>query len=167
MKTLVLIRHAKSSWNHPGLDDFERPLNKRGRRDAPFMGNLLKEKKFYPDVIIASPAVRAADTSRFISEAISYPPALIRFNESIYEADVTTLSAIIRDMENTLEHLVLVGHNPSISSLANLVAPDSVNHMPTCAAHWTELDIATWKDFSVDCGRLVYFEYPKKYHIPG
>ncbi|TFG98409.1 MAG: histidine phosphatase family protein [Calditrichales bacterium] len=167
MKTLVLIRHAKSSWDHPDLDDFERPLNKRGRRDAPFMGNLLKEKKFSPDLIIASPAVRASDTSRIIADALSYPQSRIQFDESIYEADVSNLSVIIRETQNAVQRLILVGHNPSISFLANLVTPNSASHLPTCAVHWTELGITTWKDFTAGCGRLVHFEYPKKYRISG
>ena len=85
MKTLYLVRHAKSSWKYPNLDDFERPLNKRGRKSAPFMGKILKKLKVAPDLIISSPANRTAMTARIIADMINYPLEKIRYSESIYE----------------------------------------------------------------------------------
>ena len=85
MKTLYLVRHAKSSWKYPNLDDFERPLNKRGRKNAPFMGKVLKELKVSPDLIISSPANRAAMTARIIAGKINYPLENILYSETIYE----------------------------------------------------------------------------------
>ena len=85
MKTLYLARHAKSSWKYPDLDDFERPLNKRGRRNAPFMGKILKNLKVTPDLITSSPANRAAMTARIMADIIKYPLEKIRYSENIYE----------------------------------------------------------------------------------
>ena len=91
MKTLYLVRHAKSSWKYPNLDDFERPLNKRGRRNAPFMGKILKKLKVAPDLVISSPANRAATTARTIAGNIDYPLDKIRYSEIIYSFNENAL----------------------------------------------------------------------------
>ena len=99
MKTIYLARHAKSSWDYPELDDFERPLNDRGRRDAPFMGSMLKKLKIKPDAIVSSPATRAATTARIFANQLSYPLEHIYYNEILYGADQTELCELIKTVQ--------------------------------------------------------------------
>ncbi|MCK5032034.1 MAG: histidine phosphatase family protein, partial [Calditrichia bacterium] len=109
MKTLYLLRHAKSSWDNPELDDFERPLNKRGHHDAPLIGNLLEKLNISPDLIISSPAIRASMTARIIADAIKYPLDRIRYDENIYEAGEMDLLEVIYAVDDTVDKLMLVG----------------------------------------------------------
>ena len=141
MKTIYLVRHAKSSWKYPNLDDFERPLNKRGRKNAPFMGKVLKKLKVAPDLVISSPANRAATTARIIAAAINYPLKNIRYNEAIYEFS-----------ENALIH-----------GLANYIGDQPIGNIPTCGVFCAELNISSWKKISEHCGKLKFFEFPKKH----
>jgi phosphohistidine phosphatase len=113
MKTLYLVRHAKSSWKYPNLDDFERPLNKRGRKNAPFMGTILKKLKVAPDLLISSPANRAAITARIIAAKINYPLEKIRYRESIYEFSEDALIHVIKQIDDSVNKAMIVGHNPA------------------------------------------------------
>ena len=122
MKTLYLIRHAKSSWKHPELTDFERPLNKRGRSDAPKMGRLLEKRKIIPDVFISSPAIRAAMTARIIADKLNYPLSDIQYADQIYEANAQELYDIIAGTDDQYSSAMLVGHNPGMTFLANSVS---------------------------------------------
>ncbi|MGD8524014.1 MAG: histidine phosphatase family protein, partial [Desulfobacterales bacterium] len=121
MKTLYLVRHAKSSWKYPNLDDFERPLNKRGRKNAPFMGKVLKKLKVAPDLVISSPANRAATTARIIAAAINYPLENIVYSEAIYEFSENALIHVIKQIEDSVNNTMVVGHNPAINGLANYI----------------------------------------------
>ena len=113
MKSLYLVRHAKSSWKNPNLDDFERPLNKRGRKNAPFMGKVLKKLKVAPDLVISSPANRAATTARIIAAAINYPLKNIRYSEAIYEFGENALIHVVKQIDDTVNKAMVVGHNPA------------------------------------------------------
>jgi phosphohistidine phosphatase len=121
MKTLYLVRHAKSSWKYPNLDDFERPLNKRGRKNAPFMGTILKKLKVAPDLLISSPANRAAITARIIAAKINYPLEKIRYRESIYEFSEDALIHVIKQIDDSVNKAMIVGHNPATNGLANYI----------------------------------------------
>jgi len=161
MKKLYLVRHAKSSWKYPDLDDFERPLNHRGKKDAPIMGHWLRSKKIIPDLIISSPALRASMTARIISETLSYPVERIKYKDQIYESGLTALFNIIGKSEESVKSLMLVGHNPGITSLANALSDIYVENIPTCGIYALNLDIAKWADITDKCGVLKFFEYPK------
>ncbi|HGY11795.1 MAG TPA: histidine phosphatase family protein, partial [Desulfobacterales bacterium] len=119
MKTIYLVRHAKSSWKYPDLDDFERPLNKRGRKNAPFMGTILKKLKVAPDLIISSPANRAAATARIIANKIRYPLEKIRYSENIYEFSANVLIHFIQQIDDDANKVMVVSHNPALTDLAN------------------------------------------------
>ncbi len=163
MKTLYLARHAKSSWKYPKLDDFERPLNKRGRRNAPFMGGILEKLNVSPDLIISSPANRAAMTARILADAIDYSLENIQYSEAIYEFSEYALIEVVKQIDDAVKAVMLVGHNPAITGLANTVGDQPISNIPTSAVFCADLDIASWADIYEDCGQMKFFEYPKKY----
>ncbi len=163
MKTIYLVRHAKSSWKYPNLDDFERPLNKRGRKNAPFMGTILKKLKVAPDLIISSPANRAAMTARIIADKISYPLEKIRYSESIYEFSEDALIPVIKQIDDRVNKAMVVGHNPAANGLANYIGDRPISNIPTCGVCCVELDISSWAKISDHCGKVKFFEYPKKH----
>ena len=165
MKTLYLARHAKSSWKYPKLDDFERPLNKRGRKNAPLMGTVLAKLKVAPDLIISSPANRAAMTARVLAAAIDYPLENIQYSEAIYEFSEFALIEVIQQIDDELKAVMLFGHNPGITGLANYVGNQSISNIPTCGVFCAELNISSWADISEQCGKMIFFEFPKKHVI--
>lgn len=162
MKTLCLVRHAKSSWKYPNLDDFERPLNKRGHKNAPFMGRILKKLKVAPDLIISSAANRAAMTARIIAAALDYPLENIRFSEAIYEFGEKALVNVVKQIDDAVNQAMVVGHNPAINGLANFIGDQPISNIPTCGVFCVELDISAWANINAHCGKLKFFEYPKK-----
>jgi phosphohistidine phosphatase len=165
MKTLCLLRHAKSSWKYPELEDFERPLNRRGRKDAPLMGKILKDKlKFNFDLIVSSPASRATVTTRIIADVLHQPGDQISFSNLLYAASTQTLITFIKNIEDRVEQLLLVGHNPELTSLANMLTDYHVSNIPTCGLFGMELKISSWSKISEKCGKFLFFEYPKKYY---
>jgi phosphohistidine phosphatase len=163
MKNLYLVRHAKSSWKFPALDDFERPLNKRGRKNAPFMGNVLKKLKVAPDLVISSPANRAATTARIIAAAINFPLENIRYSETVYEFSENALIPVVQQIDDAVKKAMIVGHNPAINGLANYIGDQPIGNIPTCGAYCVRLDITSWIEISERCGKLEFFEFPKKH----
>lgn len=163
MKTLYIVRHAKSSWKDQKLDDFERPLNKRGRKNAPFMGATLKKRGVMPDFIMASPANRAAMTARIIAFQIDYPLEEIFYDESLYGIGARDAIDLIKVINDDVSRLMLVGHNPGLTSLANRLGDDPVSNIPTCGVYAVRLDISSWEKMNDRCGKTEFFEYPKKY----
>jgi phosphohistidine phosphatase len=163
MKTLYLVRHAKSSWKYPKLDDFERPLNKRGRKNAPFMGRLLQELNVAPDLVISSPANRAAMTARIIAAALDYPLEDIRYNETIYEFGEMALIDVVKKIDDAVNQAMVVGHNPATNGLANYIGDQPVGNIPTCGVFCVELDVSSWENIKAHCGTVKFFEYPKKH----
>ena len=165
MKTLYLVRHAKSSWKYPNLDDFERPLNKRGRKNAPFMGSILKKLKVAPDIVISSPANRAAMTARMIAAKINYPFEKIRYSESIYEFSEDALIPVIKQIDDRVNKAMVVGHNPATNGFANYIGDQPIGNIPTCGVFCVELDISSWAKVKEQCGKLKFFEFPKKHTL--
>lgn len=163
MKTLYLVRHAKSSWKYPNLDDFERPLNKRGRKSAPIMGKILKKLKVTPDLVISSPANRAAMTARIIAASINYPLENIRYSEAIYEFSENTLIHVVKQIDDAVNKAMVVGHNPAINGLADYIGDQPIGNIPTCGAICVELDISSWAKINEHCGKLKFFEFPRKH----
>ncbi|MFW0693174.1 SixA phosphatase family protein [Aliarcobacter butzleri] len=162
MKKLVLIRHAKSDWSNPFLDDFLRPLNKRGEKNAPLMANLLKEKNIRPDLIISSPSLRTKQTLEYFIKKLNYDDE-VRFEESIYEAPYENLLKVIKDIPNIYKIVFLIGHNPGLCDLTNFLVDKSFENIPTCGIVEIDFDVKNWKDISKENSNLISFEYPKKY----
>jgi phosphohistidine phosphatase len=163
MKTLYLIRHAKSSWDYPDLEDFERPLSKRGRKSALLMGTILKKLNAAPDLVLSSPANRAAMTARMIADAIHYPLDRIQYTETIYLSDETVLIQVIQNMNDSVKRAMLIGHNPGLTGLANTIADEPINDIPTGGVCCMDLDIASWEEIREHGGKLRFFEFPKKH----
>lgn len=163
MKVLYLIRHAKSSWDDPLLEDIKRPLNKRGLRDAPFMATLLKGKGVLPDKIISSPAVRAHTTARYFAEAFEIPVDDIEVNPKIYEAYSEDVLEVVQFLPSDWNTVLLFGHNPTFTSLANLFSEDYISNVPTCGICKLQGEIESWEDFDTRNINLVEMYYPKQY----
>lgn len=144
VRELILVRHAKSSWRDPSLDDHSRPLNKRGKRDAPEMGDRLARLGYKPDLIISSTAVRALETARTIARKLGYPRERILEEEGIYHASVEGLIGVISNVDDSVETLMLFGHNPGFTQLANLLGPRGIFNMPTCAVLHLRFDTMSW-----------------------
>jgi phosphohistidine phosphatase len=159
MKTLFVLRHAKSSWDDPDLADFDRPLNDRGRSTAPFMGEVMNRNGFSPDIIVSSPAVRARDTARLVKDAGEHT-AEIRFEEGIYEASPQTLKQIVAAIDDGNRSAMLVGHNPGMEGFIQLLT-GRVERMPTAALAIIDLDIATWSKIESGSGVLRNVIRPK------
>ena len=145
------------------MDDFERPLNKRGRKNAPFMGKVLKKLKVAPDLVLSSPANRAAMTARIIAASITYPLENIRYNEAIYESSESALIHVVKRIDDAVNKAMVVGHNPAINGMANYIADQSISNIPTCGVFCVDLDISSWTKISEHCGKLKFFEFPKKH----
>jgi phosphohistidine phosphatase len=144
MKTLFLIRHAKSSWDDPNLPDRSRPLAARGERDAATMGKRLSQRHVRPDLIVSSPAVRALSTARVIAKALDYKPKAIVVDARLYATTDDVLIAVIEALDVTVDCVVLVGHNPEFTELAHYFSSE-ITGMPTCAVAEFEFKAKTWK----------------------
>lgn len=164
MKRLYLIRHAKSSWKKKDLADFDRPLNKRGKHDAPLMGTRLKKINLNPDVLISSPARRALSTAKFISDKINYPAKKIIEQIQLYLAEVPELLDIVRNLDGTINDAVMVGHNPGMTDFTNFLTDEDIENIPTCGVVCIELLIEEWKYVDQSLGTLLFFDYPKKHY---
>jgi phosphohistidine phosphatase len=160
MKTLYLTRHAKSSWKQPELSDFERPLNKRGKRDAPFMGEILEKKGINPDLIISSPAKRAKKTAIAIAEKLGYKTKKILYDENIYEASNRELVSIVKQFDDNCNSVIMFGHNPGLTMLHNFLCGYYIDNIPTCGVVALEFN-SSWKDLREKTGKLLFFEHPK------
>ncbi len=155
-KILYIARHAKSSWDDMSLSDFERTLNARGKRDAPFMANHLREKSITPDLILSSPAKRAKKTARHYHEALG---GELRFDESIYEASTMTLYTLIKEAFQSVESVMIVGHNPGFTALNDMFSDKSIYNIPTSGVVAITFD----GEVAPQKGKQLFFEYPKKY----
>ena len=164
MKTVILVRHAKSSWKDPDLKDFDRPLNKRGKRDAPFMGKKLRERRVHPDLILSSPAMRARQTARMVAEAIGYPNKKILYDEAIYHSPAQPLLEMVRKQDDANDTIMLIGHNPGFNDLADMSLKDGpAEKMPTAGVYCIRFGVKRWREVREGTGDPDFFDYPKRY----
>lgn len=162
MKTLYLLRHAKSSWDYPDLKDHDRPLNKRGKRDATLMAKVLKKSGAGPDLIISSTAVRALEFARIIADEFGYKKKHIDLTRDLYMADEDQMLGVVRSLPDELDTVFMIGHNPDITYFANSLSNSSIDNIPTSGVVKIEFDTGKWSDTGFGKGRLVSFDYPKK-----
>ncbi len=160
MKTLFLNRHAKSSWDHAGLRDFDRPLNDRGMRDAPLMAERLADRGEQVDAILSSTANRALTTAMFFKEKLS-PTVSMDTTDDIYGAGVRTLLTVVSGVDDQIDNLIMFGHNPGFTDFANYLTGSDIYNIPTCGIVKIRFDINSWGEISGGTGDLVYFDYPK------
>jgi phosphohistidine phosphatase len=163
MKTLYLLRHAKSSWEFDHLSDHDRPLNKRGRNDAPLMGQQLAKRNITPDLIVSSPAVRALTTAALVAREMDYDVDKITVVERAYHADPQELLKIIQETPQRVDELMLVGHNDGLTDLANQLSPTPLENVPTAGVVSLSFDVSSWQEISQQNARFLFFDYPKNY----
>ncbi len=163
MKSMYFVRHAKSSWTNPSLDDIDRPLNERGLRDAPFMAQLLGGKGLKADRIISSPANRALTTASYFADALGIDRSEIEVNPRIYEAWSEDVLELVRRLPNSLNVVCIFGHNPTFTSIANMFSDSYLPNLPTCGVFRLDSEITAWDQLSDANTRLVELIYPKQY----
>ncbi len=163
-RTLLLVRHAKSDWGNPQQQDYDRPLNARGQRDAPEMGSRLKTMGMVPDLIIASTANRAAATARLIAAALGYDEDCIRWEDSLYHASPRVFGEVMATsgIDHHVKTLMMVAHNPGITEFANQITEKfSIDNMPTCSIVAVKAEAPDWESFIGAGPGLLFFDYPK------
>jgi phosphohistidine phosphatase len=160
MKTLLLLRHAKSSKTDSSLRDYDRPLSERGVTDAGLIGSFVRQQKIHPDVIVSSPAKRARQTAELVLKSAGLEVEL-RFDERIYEASVRRLLEVISQIEDARNTAMLVGHNPGFEELFESLTGEA-RHLPTAALACIETGTETWSKVGVEAGNLKWFIAPKE-----
>ena len=161
MKILTLVRHAKSSWNHPDLTDRQRPLNARGERDAPDMGQRIVAHGIRPSLIITSPATRAWTTARIIASEIGYPTEFLQREDSLYLASLDDLLGAVVAQDVGFNSLIVVGHNPGLTEFANFLIPGLTNNLPTAGVVSVGIERDDWNLYQQAKAELLVFDYPK------
>ncbi len=147
MKNLFIMRHAKSSWNDPDISDHDRPLNKRGKRDAPKMGKLIRDQNIAPDLIISSTAIRASKTAELVARGFKYKGETV-LDESIYSAEPIDILKILSRCPNRYDSILLVGHNPTVEETIKLLTALPEITMPTCSLVHLTLAIEKWSEIN-------------------
>jgi len=160
MKTLCLFRHAKSTWGALGTNDIERELHPIGETNAPMMGAYLKDQNSQPDLIITSNAKRAYLTAQLIAEPLGYDKEKIVIEDKIYEAGVEELLHIIQTLEAKTKTVVIVGHNPGLTLLANYLADERVNNLPTCGVFCMTFDTDNWEEITTSESKIMFVDAP-------
>ena len=160
MKSLLILRHAKSSWKHPELNDHDRPLNQRGKRDAPRMGELLQNEHLVPELIISSTAKRAFSTAKTVAKAAGYKGE-ITLNRSFYAAGPVAYIDVLRDLSNEYTRVLMVGHNPGLEQLVKMLTGEE-HTMSTCSLVHVQLRINSWSEIEYKTrGKLLGIWHPR------
>ena len=161
MKTLILVRHAKSSWDAIGIDDFERPLNERGKTDAPVMASRLKEKKIIIDSFISSPAKRAYKTAKYFAKEFEFEKKKIELVKKLYGASAGDFLEIATSINDKYKTAIIFSHNPGITEFANTLTGVHIDNMPTCSIFAIGANTDKWADFLKSEKKFLFFDYPK------
>ena len=160
MRNLILLRHAKSSWKDPSIDDFDRPLNNRGKRDAPQMAKNLLKKAVDFDLIISSSAKRTSDTAKIFADTLSFKSEIV-FNDNLYEASYKQILKVVNQINDKFYNVILVCHNPGITDLVNYLSDNFIDNIPTTGIVGLSADIS-WKEIDENLCSIVFYDYPKK-----
>jgi phosphohistidine phosphatase len=160
VKTLLIVRHAKSDWGHTGLADHDRPLNDRGRRDAPRLGRRVAERGAVPEVIRSSTALRARTTASLLAAELGLEASEVELDESMYATSVAHLIEVIEALDDAARTVMLVGHNPEFSALVTRLTGDDVE-LPTCTVAEVRLRAERWADAAGAAGELVRVDSPR------
>lgn len=165
MKQLIILRHAKSSWDDSGIADFDRPLNARGNTDAPKLGGYMRQHSIVPQKVLVSSALRARQTIKLLAE--NHPALtkdLIEVENRLYGAGLVSLLYVIGEQPDDIDILMLAAHNPGLHQLINHLSKKRISKLPTCGLAICALQNDTWSQLSEDCGDLQLFETPKTIH---
>jgi phosphohistidine phosphatase len=167
-RKLLILRHAKSDWDSPAATDFDRPLAKRGRKDAPRMGRWLKARGLVPSCIVCSPAERAKQTLLAVMEPLQLPPDMVLWDERIYMASLSTLLQVLADCPADTQTVLLAGHNPGMEELVSFLGGDAVTMppngklMPTAALAELEMPGGKWDKLARGSGKLIALARPRE-----
>lgn len=160
-KTLLLVRHAKSSWDISGIHDYERPLLPEGIERTLEVADFLVDKGVHPDLIISSHAVRAIETARLIAGKLGYPEEKIETDSNIYYQGSDTLFDLVMDLPDNRDVVVLVGHNPAMTQFANMFLDDAVNYLPTTGVACVTFDVTSWSHITEQAPHVLFYITPK------
>lgn len=162
VKTLIVVRHAKSSWDIGTLNDFERPLNERGKKDAPVMAQRLIDRKIEIDAFIASPAKRAKKTAELFCDTYGKSTDDIIYVSMLYHATADDIYSAVEALDDAFKTVALFTHNPGISTFVNTLTEEAqVDNMPTCGIFATKVITSKWADFKKAKKEFLFFDYPK------
>lgn len=161
MKTLLMVRHAKSSWKDPDLADHQRPLNKRGKKAAQEMGRRLLKRRVRPDMIVSSDARRAMDTAVSMAEILGVPPQAIRQDPDLYHAAPDRILAVVHQFEDEWKQVMVVGHNPGLTEMVNRVSPHPIADIPTAGIFELRFNTRSWRNVDRDNLAFSSFDFPK------
>jgi len=161
MKTLLLVRHAKSDWGNASLDDFDRPLNERGKRDAPVMAGRLADRKIKVDAFISSPAKRAKKTASIFAKEFKVDKEDILLKAALYGAEEETFFDVISMIDDKLDTIAIFSHNPGLTDFANELTDTRIDNIPTSAIFAVKIDCKKWKDFKTAGKEFLFFDFPK------
>ena len=161
MKQLLLVRHAKSSWDDLGMNDFDRPLNDRGKRDAPVMAERLSNKKIKVDAFISSPAKRAARTAKIFAKEFKTKKDDIIYKTELYLASENIFYDVIAKTDDEFESIAVFSHNPGLTDFANDLTEIKIDNVPTCGVFAVKIDAKHWADIKDAKKEFWFFDYPK------
>ena len=162
IKKVLFIRHAKSDWSFPELADFERPLNKRGKKDAPEMGRRLRNREdIRPQLIKVSTAERTKETMDLLKKEAGWENIETVEKDWMYLASANEYIKSIEKMHDEIDFVCFCGHNPTVTYVLNYFSGENIDDMPTCAIGLVEFDVESWKHISQNSGKLTYYDYPK------
>ena len=161
MKTLLLVRHAKSSWDNTILKDFERPLNERGKHDAPLMAKRIKDNKIEIEAFVSSPAKRAKKTAELFMNEFGVKAKNLILVPSLYEAALENFYETVEHLKGKYDTVALFAHNPGITDFINSLQCSSVYDMPTCGVYAVKIKTKKWEEFREAEKEFLFFDYPK------
>lgn len=163
VRDVCFVRHAKSNWDHPGLADFDRPLDQRGLHDAPMMARKMKELHLVPDFIITSGANRARSTAEFFKKEFDISADRFVVNNRLYEASAETVYAVLREAPDSARFVYLFGHNPTLTWVANSISGVHIDNVPTCGIVHVQAILSSWSKFNPGHAGFIGFHYPKQF----
>lgn len=163
MKTLYIVRHAKSSWKYEGIDDSDRPLNKRGINDAYIMAKVLKKKIDRPDVFMSSSANRALHTSMIFCNTFNYPLSNLKISKSLYSFSDGYLIKTVKALDDAYNSAIIFSHDHGINTFVNKYGDKLIDHVPTCGIIGIKLKIKHWKNLSK--GKTILVDFPKNHKV--
>ncbi len=165
MKYLYLVRHAKSSWTDPRLSDFDRPLNKRGKRDVVFMGKRLATLPYRPEMIVSSPAKRARKTARAIFAEWNFKKKDITLLDKLYTFSAGPIVEVIRGTPDSIKVLAVIGHNYGLTECAEMLGGKAIENVPTCGIVLISFALPTWGQVAPNSGAVLTLDYPKLHQL--
>jgi phosphohistidine phosphatase len=161
MKTLIIVRHAKSSWADPGMIDFDRPLNERGKKDAPEMAHRLLAHQLKVDLLVSSPAKRARKTAKYFAEVLEFEQEAIVMVPELYHPHQDAILQVVKSFPDEHKVAALFSHNPGVTEFINSLTELRVDHVPTCAVFAASFPVMHWDQLELGQGKFLFFEYPK------